>query len=73
MLFCETSAAGFVGENASGRAGVQWRQWGCMQAKVAHSQGSCNPVKDPAVSDVKLIYPLTRGEALSLRGEKRSK
>lgn len=34
-----------------------------------HSQGNCNPVKNPAVSDVKLIQPLTRGEELSLGGE----
>lgn len=34
-----------------------------------HSQGNCNPVQNPAVSDVKLIEPLTRGEELSLGGE----
>jgi len=37
------------------------------------SQGNCNPVKNPAVSDVKLILPLTGGEELSLGGEESRK
>lgn len=32
------------------------------------SRGNCNLVKNPAVSDVKLIHPLTRGEELTLGG-----
>lgn len=37
------------------------------------SQGNRNPVNPPAVSDVKLLKPLTGGEELSLRGKERGK
>lgn len=53
-------------------AGMQHRQQGCKQGKALQPKKS-NPVKNPAVSDVKVIQPLTGGEEDSLGEDKYTK
>ena len=52
-----------------------WRGQECSTGRrgasrpKGHSKGGGNHVKNPAVSDVKLISPSTKGDELSLGGE----